>query len=334
MNGVVILNELPADEKREVLIKANDFTNPEYGCDPESRAVEDLLELGVINLDKPPGPTSHEVVSWIKRILHVKKAGHGGTLDPRVTGILPVALQRATKLTQALLPAGKEYVTVMHIHKNVGSEKLEKTLESFRGEITQKPPVRASVKRKPRKREIYYLEILERESRDVLIRVGCEAGTYIRKLCHDIGESLGTGAHMAELRRTRTGPFEEGENLSNLHDLADAFVFWREDGLEEPLREVVLPAEKIVEHLPKIVVRDGAVDALCRGASLAAPGVLSVETGIDSGAMVAEMTLKGELIALANAEMGSEEIVNAEHGIVAEPERVVMEPGTYPKNWN
>lgn len=327
------MNELPADEKREVLIKASEFTDPEHGSDPESRPLEQHLKLGVINLDKPPGPTSHEVVSWIKRIMHVKKAGHGGTLDPKVSGILPIALQNATKLTQTLLPAGKEYVSVMHLHDDVSSEGLDEILTEFVGEITQKPPVRASVKRRPRKRNIYYNEIVERDGRDVLLRIGCQAGTYIRKLCHDIGEALGCGAHMAELRRTRTGPFEEDETLTNLHDFADAYAFWKEDELEKPLRDIVLPAEKAVEHLPKVVVRDGAVDALCRGASLAAPGVLSAETGVKSGTMVAEVTLKGELIALGEAKMSSREMIDAEHGIVAEPERVVMEPGTYPKEW-
>lgn len=331
---MICMNELPSDEKREVLIKASDFTDEEYGCDPESRSIEEHLRMGIINLDKPPGPTSHEVVSWIKRILRIKKAGHGGTLDPKVSGILPVALQDATKLTQTLLPAGKEYVTVMHLHEDVDSEDLEKVIDSFVGEITQTPPVRASVKRRPRKRTIYYNNILEREERDVLLRVGCQAGTYIRKLCHDIGEALGCGAHMAELRRTRTGPFEEDETLASLYDLVDAYSFWKEDGNESLLRDVVQTAETTVEHLPKITIRDGAVDALCRGASLAAPGVLSVETGISPGTLVAEMTLKGELVALAKASMTSQEIVDAEHGIVAEPERVVMEPGTYPKKWD
>ncbi len=327
------MGKLPADEKREVLIKASDFTDPEYGCDPESRPMEEHLRLGIINLDKVQGPTSHEVVSWIKRVLRVKKAGHGGTLDPKVSGVLPVAIEDATKLTQTLLPAGKEYVAVMYLHDDVDSEELRETLDEFVGEITQKPPVRASVKRRPRERKIYYINLLERENRNVLLKIGCQAGTYIRKLCHDIGESLGTGAHMAELRRTRTGPFEEDETLSSLHDLADAFAFWKEDDIEDPLRKAVQPAEKTVEHLPKIVVRDGAVDALCRGASLAAPGVLSVESGISPDDLIAEMSLKGELIALAEAKMSSQEIIDAEHGIVAEPERVVMEPGTYPKNW-
>lgn len=327
------MNKLPADEKREVLVKASDFTDPEYGSDPESRPVEDLLELGVVNLDKVPGPTSHEVVSWIKRMIRVRKAGHTGTLDPKVSGVLPVTIQSATKVNQALLPAGKEYVAVMHLHDDVDFEKLKGVISDFEGEITQKPPVRASVKRRPRKRTVYYLNIIERQGRDVLLRVGCEAGTYIRKLCHDMGKELGSGAHMAELRRTRAGPFEEDETLSTLYDLVDAYVFWKEDGFEELIRNVILPIEKAVEHLPKIVVRDGAVDALCRGASLAAPGVLSVETGISSGTLVAEMTLKGELIALADSQMTSQEILEAEHGIVAEPERVIMEPGTYPKEW-
>ncbi len=327
------MNKLPADEKREVLIKASDFTNPDYGCDPESRSIEKHMELGVINLDKLPGPTSHEVVSWIKRLLHVKKAGHGGTLDPKVSGVLPVALHKATKLTQTLLPAGKEYITVLHLHDDVDTGDLRNVLKDFTGEILQKPPVRASVKRRERKRNIYYNEIVERDGRDVLLRVGCEAGTYIRKLCHDIGEELETGAHMAELRRTRTGPFEEDETLVNMQEVADAYAFWKEDGLEKPLREVILPAERTVEHLPKVVVRDGAVDAVCHGADLAAPGVLSVETGISPGTLVAEMTLKGELIALAEAKMDSKEIVDAEHGIVADTDRVVMDPGTYPKKW-
>lgn len=330
---VIFLGELPSDEKREVLIKATDFTDPDCGQDPESRPMEEHLKLGVINLDKLPGPTSHEVVSWVKRVLHVRKAGHGGTLDPKVTGILPIAIEKATKLTQTLLPAGKEYITLMHLHDDVDQQKLDEVLSDFTGEIVQKPPVRSSVRRRSRKRNVYYMDLLERDGRDVLLRIGCQAGTYIRKLCHDMGEELGIGAHMAELRRTRTGPFEEDETLVNMQDLADAYAFWKEDGLEKPLRKAVQPAERTVEHLPKIIIRDGAVDAICHGASLAAPGVLSVETGVSEGTLVAEMTLKGELVALAKSEISSKEILEADSGIVAVPERVVMEPGTYPREW-
>ncbi len=326
------MGKLPSDVKREVLVRAQDVTDPTHGCEPTKRPIREHLRMGIINLDKPMGPTSHEIVAWVKRVLELHRAGHSGTLDPGVSGVLPVALEDATKIVQTLLPAGKEYVCVMHLHGDVPQHRLEQVLSEFEGEIYQRPPLRAAVKRQLRTRQIYYLELLERDGRDVLMRVGCEAGTYLRKLCYDVGEALGCGAHMRELRRTRAGPFR-GENVVRLHDLADAYVFWREEGDEKHLREVILPVEAAAQHLPKIVVRDGAVDALCHGASLAAPGVLTVETGISPDDLVALFTLKGELVALARATMNSKQIYEAEHGIVAKPERVVMSPGTYLRKW-
>ncbi len=327
------MGKLPSDVKREVLVRAQDMTDPSHGCEPSKRPIREHLRLGIINLDKPVGPTSHEIVAWVKRVLEVRRTGHGGTLDPKVTGILPTALDDATKMVQTLLPAGKEYICIMHLHGEVPQHRLEQVLQEFEEEIYQRPPLRAAVKRQLRARRIYYIELLEREGRDVLMLVGCEAGTYMRKLCFDMGEALGCGAHMRELRRTRTGPFREDGTLVKLHDLADAYAFWREDGDESHLRKVILPVEAAVEHLPKLVVRDGAVDALCHGASLAAPGVLTIETGISPDNLVALMTLKGELISLARATMTSKQIFDAEHGIVAKPERVVMSPGTYPRKW-
>ena len=330
---VSILSKLPSDVKRDVLVRAQDVTDPRHGCEPGKRPIKEHLRLGIINLDKPVGPTSHEIVAWVKRVLEIRRAGHGGTLDPGVSGVLPIAIEDATKMVQALLPAGKEYTCVMHLHGDVPKHKLEQVLEEFQGEIYQRPPLRAAVRRVLRKRRIYYVELLEREGRDVLMRVGCEAGTYIRKYCFDMGQALGCGAHMAGLRRTRVGPFREDGTLVKLHDLADGYEFWCEEGDEKHLREAILPVEAAVGHLPKLVVRDGAVDALCHGASLAAPGVLKVETGISPDDLVALMTLKGELVALARATMTSNQICEAEHGIVAKPERVVMSPGTYPRKW-
>lgn len=323
---------LPSEVQRQTFFRFQDVSDPRYGCRPESRPIRELIRLGVVNLDKPRGPTSHEVSSWVKKILNVRKTGHGGTLDPGVSGVLPVALEDATKVTMALQPAGKEYVCLMVLHREVPEERLMEVLREFTGEIFQRPPVRAAVKRRIRKRHIYYIEPIEIEGKNVLMGVGCEAGTYMRKLCHDIGEALGCGAHMQELRRTKTGPFKEEDSVK-LQDLADAYAFWTEDGDEGPLRKVILPVEKAVEHLPKIVIRDGAVDALCHGASLAAPGVVAVDSGISPGSMVAVMTLKGELVELAKAVMSTEQILEAEHGIVAKPERVVMSPGTYPREW-
>jgi len=163
--------------------------------------------------------------------------------------------------------------------------------------------------------------------------VGCEAGTYIRKLCYDIGLALGTGANMEELRRTRAGPFREDENLVTLHQLIDAHVKYMETGNENLLRRVILPVEAALVHLPRLVIADNAVDAICHGAPLAAPGLLSLQTEINRGDGVVLFTLKGEAVAVAQAELSSEEMLASKSGIVAATERVIMEPGTYPKAW-
>jgi H/ACA ribonucleoprotein complex subunit 4 len=150
-------------------------------------------------VDKPSGPTSHQISAYVKDILAIDKAGHSGTLDPKVTGVLPVTTGRATKGVQLLIKAGKEYVALMHIHKDIDEAEVRKACEEFIGKIQQLPPIRSSVKRQLRTRSIYYFEIIEIEGRDVLFRVGCEAGTYIRKLIHDLGQRLGCGAHMVTL---------------------------------------------------------------------------------------------------------------------------------------
>ena len=212
-------------------------------------------------------------------------------------------------------------------------DRVREVLEEFQGKIYQRPPARASVKRRVRVRRVYYLDVLEIEGRDVLFRIGCQAGTYIRKICHDVGEVLGCGAHMQELRRTRSGPFTEDESCVTLHDIVYLHSRWRETGDVEYLRRFILPMEKTLEIIPKIYVRDSAVDALCHGAHLTAPGVVSVEAGISNGATVALFTLKGEAISLATATASTKEILEMSHGIVARNDRVLMPRGTYPKMW-
>lgn len=241
-------------------------------------------------------------------------------------------MESATKVVQALLPAGKEYVCVIRLHGDVSEDRFRTVVNEFVGPIYQRPPLRSSVKRRLRIREIYYIELKEVEGRNGLLRVGSEAGTYIRKLCHDIGEVLGCGAHMKELRRTRTGPFKE-ETLANLYDIVDAYHFWKEDGDESFLRKIIQPMERALEHLPKIFIRDSAVDSICHGANLTVPGIAKLESGIKVGTIVAIFTLKNEAVALGNAKMSSEEIYSSNHGIAVEVDRVLMEPGTYPPLW-
>jgi len=234
---------------------------------------------------------------------------------------------------RALLLAGKEYVCVMKLHRDVSGDRVKEVLEEFQGEIYQRPPLRASVKRRLRIRTIYNIEFLEVSGRHVLFKVSCEAGTYIRKLCSDIGDVLGCGAHMQELRRIRVGPFTEDEGIVTLHDLAYAIAKWREEGEEEPLRSMIFPMEKALSLLPRIYIKDSAVDAICHGAKLTAPGVLMIDEGIKPGDLTVVLTLKNEAVALAKALVSTTEVLNMSKGFVAETERVLMDPGTYPSVW-
>ena len=307
----------------DYLIKSKSKTNPDYGCDPYERPIEEHISKGVINLDKPSGPSSHEVDSWVKRILHVNKTGHGGTLDPKVTGVLPIGIDTATRVSQLLLPAGKEYVCLMTMHKEMPEDQVYEIFDQFTGKIYQTPPVKSAVKRELRVRTIYYATIYEIKGKDVLFRVGCEAGTYIRTLCHDIGEALGCGAHMAELRRTRAGPFNE----------RNAYHFWVEDGDESYLRNAIKPMEVAADHLPQIFIKDSAVEAICQGAKLAAGGISMLSKGIKRGDLVAIKSLKGELVASGIALASTEEIMNADSGLVVNTNKVFMQPGVYPMAW-
>ena len=321
----------PWEGPKKFIVRAEEEPGP-WGKRPEERTVEELLRASIINLDKPPGPTSHEVVAWIRRLLNVRKAGHGGTLDPPATGILPVGINAGTKVLQALLYAGKEYVGILHLHGDVTEEKIREVAKDFVGDLYQRPPVKSAVKRRIRIRTVYYLDIIEVDGRDVVFRAGTSAGTYIRKLCHDLGMALGVGGHMAELRRTRVGAFSE-DHAVTLQDVVDAYHFWKEQGIEEPIRKVLLPVETAVVHLPKIIIRDSAVAAITHGADLAVPGILQVQADIQPGQLVAIMTQKGELVALARALMSAEEMAIADRGIAADIERVIMDQSVYPPMW-
>lgn len=249
-----------------------------------------------------------------------------------MTGVLPVTLGEATKVVQALLLSGKEYVCVMKLHGDVPEKRVTGVLKEFEDVIYQRPPLRSSVKRQLRTRRIYYLDFLEMEGRNALFKVGCESGTYIRKLCFDVGEVLGCGAHMQELRRTRAGPFVEAGSVT-LHDAAYWFMQWQEKKDEGLIRKFVQPMEHALALVPKVWVRDSAVDAVCHGANLTAPGVLSLETGIGKGSLFAVLSLKGEAVALCRATISSEEMLKMDHGVVGKVERVLMPRSTYPKCW-
>ena len=310
-----------------------DITDDAYGTYYDERTIEQLLNYGIILLDKPPGPTSHETVAWTKRLLKIPKIGHSGTLDPQVSGVLPLGLGEATKALGVLLYGPKEYYALGRVHLLPSKEKLKEVVEMFHGEIFQKPPQRSAVLRQTRTRTIYEFEIIEQKERLLLTRILCEAGTYIRKLYYDIGEILGPGATMVELRRSRVDQFHEKDGLVTLHELANAFALWDEKKDDSKLIKMIKPVELALSELKSVVIRDSAVDAMCHGAQLAIPGILKISQNLKKGDIVGIYTQKGEAVALAESTMSEEEIKDATKGYAFETKRIIMAPNTYPKKW-
>ena len=310
-----------------------DITDDAYGTYYDKRTIEQLLNYGIILLDKPPGPTSHETVAWTKRLLKIPKIGHSGTLDPQVSGVLPLGLGEATKALGVLLYGPKEYHALGRIHSLPSKEKLNEVIAMFQGEIFQKPPQRSAVVRQTRTRTIYEFELLEQKERLLLTRILCEAGTYVRKLYYDIGEILGPGATMVELRRTRVDQFSEKDGLVTLHELANAFALWEEKKDFSKLMTMIKPVEYALSELKSVIIRDSAVDAMCHGAQLAIPGILKISPNLKKGDIVGIYTQKGEAVALAEATMSEEEIHDATKGYAFVTNRIIMAPNTYPKKW-
>jgi H/ACA ribonucleoprotein complex subunit 4 len=310
-----------------------DVTNEEHGTYYDKRTVEQLLNYGLILLDKPNGPTSHETVAWVKKIFNLQKAGHSGTLDPPVSGLLPIGFGEATKALSVLLLGPKEYHALGRLHVLPPNEKLHSVLNQFKGKIHQKPPQRSSVLRQTRIRHIYEIEIIEQKERLLLLRILCEAGTYIRKIFYDMGEILGPGATMIELRRTRVGHFNEDSNLVKMHDLVDAYALWKEKGDDSKLLRIIMPIEHALSEIKSVVIRDSAVDALCHGAQLAIPGILEISPNIKKGDYVGIYTQKGEIVALGEAILSESEIIENTKGFAFQTKRIIMAPNTYPKNW-
>ncbi len=305
-------------------------TSEKFGCIPEKRSVEELFEKGIIIVDKPFGPTSNQVSTWLKKELNLKKTGHFGTLDPNATGVLPVGVNSGTRLNPALAKTDKEYIFEAELREKRTEEKIRQTLKGFEGVNKQVPPEKSAVKRQERERDVYETELIETYEQKVLGRVKCESGFYVRVLISQLAEKLSTEADMTELRRTQQGQITEND-ANTLQDIVDAYHFYKE-GDEKPIRKVLHPVEKAVNHLKKIAVKDSAVNAVSNGANLGTSGISKFQDKIKRGETIAITTLKGELVALAEAEMTSEELYD-EDGTAAKLKSVHMSPETYPKRW-
>ncbi|MBW3011483.1 RNA-guided pseudouridylation complex pseudouridine synthase subunit Cbf5 [Candidatus Woesearchaeota archaeon] len=313
--------KLPSHQEFRIIVRKKAVGK--LGVKPEDRDTETFIKNAIVNIDKPAGPTSHNVSAYVQRILRLKKAGHSGTLDPAVTGVLPVALENAVKVAQALMGSDKEYVCVMYLHKTVeevGLKKLKEAFDHFTGKIMQMVPKKSAVKRQEREREIHYIKLLETKDKDVLFIVGCQAGTYIRKLCHDIGEYLGCGAHMKELRRTKAGPFDES-TLVTLNKLKDVYDEYKETGNDRHLRKLLLPVEYATRYIPKIWCDDEAIKHIKHGRSLLGKHISKLTDKIEAGQLVCIMSLKGELIALGISTDSSTGLKTRE-GVAARIKRV------------
>jgi len=284
---------------------------------------------GIIVIDKPRGPSSHQVAAWVGKMLGCQ-VGHAGTLDPQVSGLLLVMLGNAVRLAPLLLQHDKEYICLMRLHGDVDKARIEQISAEFTGRLYQRPPRKSAVKRVLRIRTIQTLEILASEGRLVLFRVQCDAGTYIRSLCHHMGLALGVGAHMVELRRTRSGVFSE-EDMHTLHDVQDACCAAKE-GNHSALSSIILSVDSAVPDLATVIIRDTAIDAICRGAVLAGVGVISCDE-FKPDQTVAVLSQKKEFICLGRALVPSSSFKPGDTGLVIAPTTVFLPPGTYPRGW-
>ena len=310
-------------------------TNPDFGCRPEERPIDELLKSGIILVEKPRGPTSHQLTAWARNLLGISKIGHGGTLDPFATGLLTLLLGKATRLTDIVLRGDKTYVGILKFGRTVDELELQGVLSSLEGVIYNVPPLESAVKIQVRTRTIRSIRVVEvdTDSRIAAFEVSCSAGTYVRTLAKDIGLLLGTSCELTELHRSHTGTFSQGMACT-MQQLADAAFLYREHGDDRALSRLISPVESILSALPSITIKDGAAAALSHGAPLARPGVISAQKGISQGATVQLKTVKGEAVSVAVMKVDSDSLSDMASGEVAVAKSVLMEPGTYPQSWS
>jgi len=321
LNSRIVIDDSPAKSSR-------------HGKIPSERGLQALMEAGVILVDKPPGPSSHQLASWARDILGLKRLGHGGTLDPFATGALTLLLGKATRLTEVVLSGNKTYIAILKIDSSISSKQVKEVLERFSGEVYNVPPLESAVKIRVRTRVIQEIKLLESDQEDGLhtVSVSCQAGTYIRTLARDIGLMLGTPCVLSELHRHSTGSFEQS-SLCTMQQLADAAML-AEEGDEEALCRLIAPVERILGSIPGVWVRDSAIASICHGAPLAVPGVVSLDSDMSPGDKTVIWSSKGEAVAVGEMIVGSSDVPNMTEGELIKPKIVLMDKDEYPGAWS
>lgn len=307
-------------------------TNPAVGTMPDQRTVEQRLAGGFILLDKPAGPTSHQVAAWARDLFELERLGHGGTLDPFATGVLPLMAGKAMKVTKKILNHKKSYICVFRFAQEVSDEDLQQAMVRLTGRVYNVPPEVSAVKVQVRTRKIFAFEQLDRSGNDMIARVHCEAGTYIRTMARDLGLLLNMKVQLKELRRDMSGAFTLDDCVT-LQELADAVWLWKECDRPEALIRIIHPIEKLLLDLPSATVKDSAAAALAHGAPLLRPGLVNIAAGVASGKEIYVQTLKNEAVGVVTLTADTDHIASMTEGEVARPSMVLMDGDVYPRRW-
>jgi len=315
-----------------MVLDAEAETDDAIGTYPDRRTIEQRLESGFFLLDKGAGPTSHQVAAWVRDMLELPRLGHGGTLDPFATGVLPLMAGKAMRLTKQILEQNKTYIAVFQFKNEVEQEALDAVMNQLTGRIYNVPPEISAVRVQVRTRKIHDFSLLDQSSKHIVARIRCEAGTYIRTMARDMGLLLDQPVELRELRREDSGRFSL-DDCVELHEIADAIWLWKECNEGEALLRMLHPTEKLLAGLPRIVVKDSAVAALAHGAPLLRPGLVSIPDDLSSGQNVLVTSIKGEAVCFVKVNTDSESISKMEKGEIARPSAVLMNDDVYPRRW-
>ena len=274
------------------------------------KPIKELKEHSLVIFRKPRGPKSRHSTRFLINKLGFVKAGHAGTLDPITTGVLPVFLNRGNKISSVLSLSKKSYRANMRLHSSTTKKSLDKSIKKFTGKIMQMVPKISAVKRQLREREIYKLIIEKIDNKNVTLFVECQAGTYVRKLIHDIGQELGVGAHMNKLERVKSGPFSLKDTKSE-----KVIISAIKSKKEGRIRKVLIPLEKAVSEMQKVWIDNGALKPWTYGSPIYFSGILQFTEGINEEDKVAVFNQKNELIGIGISKANSKKLLSEAKGI-------------------
>lgn len=315
-----------------IILDKDAKTSPDHGTIPGDRTIEQLFESCFILLDKSPGPSSHQVTAWARDMMGLEKLGHGGTLDPFASGLLPLLSGKAMRLTGKILTHDKSYLALFKFGKELELHEIEEKMAMLTGKVYNVPPEISAVRVQVRTRKISKFDTLDFDGNSLLTHIECEAGTYVRTMARDLGLLLDTPVELKELRRPSSGEFSLDQSIT-MQQLADAYWLWKEKGDENAMLRILHPIEDMLSDLPRVVVKDGAAAALSHGAPLLRPGIVSIDEELSVGTEVLLVTMKGEAVAIAKMSQNSKVIPDMNQGEVAKPNCVLMKEDTYPRSW-